>query len=127
DNKARQKAGLIDDYDVLQVQVELGNEQPKLTQAQYAVQQAYRNLSVVLGIPLELEYSTIGDLNSFRITSRQATDQANASIKKVDTMTPYQYEQTPRMVEKATENRGDIRVLETQNALKEREIKAVKS
>ena len=127
ENKTRQKAGLIDDYAVLQVQVELSNEQPKLTQARYAVQQAYRNLSVVLGIPLKLEFSVLGDLNSFNITSRQVADQENQSIKKVDTMTPYQYRKAPRMIEGIAENRGDLRVLDKQNALKEREIKALKS
>lgn len=127
DNKARQEAGLIDKYDVLQVQVQLGNQQPQLTQAKYAVEQAYRELSVVLGIPLEITFSVEGNLNAFNITSEYATDQVNETIKKVDGMTPYQYIKQSGRLGQATGMRGDIRVLEKQNALKNREIKAIKS
>lgn len=43
ENRARQKAGLVDEYAVLQVEVQLSNQQPQLTQAKYGVQKAYRN------------------------------------------------------------------------------------
>lgn len=127
ENKARQEAGLIDQYSVLQVQVQLSNQQPQLTQAKYAVEQAYRELSVVLGIPLEIEFSVQGNLNAFNIKSQHATNKINSNLKKVDNMTPYQYSETSLRMEQATDMRGDIRVLEKQNALKSREIKAIKS
>jgi len=127
DNKARQKAGLIDDYDVLQVKVELSNEKPKLTQAQYGVQEAYRELMMIMGVSFELDFSVKGDLNSYHITSQQAIEQVNKSIKRIDTMTPYQYQKDTSFREGVLGNRGDIRVLEKQNKLREQKIKAVKS
>ena len=127
ENEARLKAGLVDQYAVLQVEVQLSNQRPQLTQARYAVEQAYRDLRVVLGVPLDLDFSVQGDLNSFDIQSQQAASDINQNLKRVDNMTPYQFEQSRQVVELATDLRGDIRVLEKQNALKDREIKAIKS
>ena len=127
ENEARLKAGLVDQYAVLQVEVQLSNQRPQLTQARYAVEQAYRDLRVVLGVPLDLDFSVQGDLNSFDIQSQQAASDINQNLKQVDNMTPYQFEQSRQVVELATDLRGDIRVLEKQNALKDREIKAIKS
>ncbi|SMO59688.1 Outer membrane protein TolC [Fodinibius sediminis] len=127
ENRARQKAGLVDEYSVLQVEVQLGNERPQLTRARYAVDEAYRELAVVLGIPLDIKFTVQGNLNKFDITSQQTEDQLNRNLKRVDKMTPYQYTKEPVMVEKAADLRGDVRILEQQNQLKMREIKAIKS
>lgn len=126
ENKARQNAGLIDQYDVLQVQVQLSNEQPQLTQARYAVQQAYRELKVVLGIPLNVNFSVLGDLDEYNVTAQKASNQINQNLKQVNRITPFQYTEQA-VLELATEMRGDIRVLEKQNELKGQEIKAIKS
>jgi outer membrane protein TolC len=127
ENKSRLEAGLIDEYAVLQVEVQLSNQRPQLTQARYDVKQAYRELKVLLGVPLDLEFSVQGDLNDFNITAQQASNTINKNIKQVDNMTPYQFEKKENVVDLATDLRGDIRVLESQNDLKSREIKAIKS
>ena len=127
ENQSRLKAGLVDEYAVLQVRVQLQNQRPQLTQARYAVDQAYRDLKVVLGVPLDLEFSVQGDLNSFDVTADQAMNEINKNLKQVDNMTPYQFEGRKNITELATDLRGDIRVLEKQEALKQREIKAIKS
>lgn len=127
ENKARFKSGLVDEYAVLQVEVQLRNQEPQLTQARYGVAQAYRKLKVVMGIPLDLEFSVRGNLNSYDVTAQHAMDEINQNLKKVDNMTPYQYEKKKNVMDIATDRRGDIRVLEKQNALKNREIRAIKS
>jgi outer membrane protein TolC len=127
DNRSRQKAGLIDEYEVLQVRVQLKNQEPQLTRARYDVEQAYRELKVVLGIPLDMDFTIQGDLNTYDVTSRQAMQEINQNLKKVDTMTPYQFKKEADVMDIATDLRGDIRILDTQNDLKDREIKAIKS
>jgi len=127
ENIARQKAGLIDEYGVLQVRVQLQNQEPQLTQAKYQVEQAYRELKVVLGIDLDMNFKVEGDLNNFEITSEQATTEINSNLKRVDNMTPYEFKKEANVMSTATDLRGDIRILETQNELKNREIKAIKS
>lgn len=127
ENRARQRAGLLDQYDVLQVEVQLSNQEPQLTQARYAVLQAYRELKLVMGLPLEMDITVEGNLGEYDILDKQAGVQANQNIKKVDQITPYVYEKEKKLIDIATGLRGDIRVLEKQNELKEREIAAIKS
>lgn len=127
DNRARHKAGLIDEYAVLQVQVQLQNQEPQLTQARYNVQQAYRELNMVLGLPIELNYTVEGDLSSYNILGQEVTDAANSKIKKVDQMTPYSYNKNRDLMSIAADQRGDIRMLDKQEDMKQKEIKAIKS
>lgn len=127
DNRARQQAGLIDEYDVLQVRVQLRNQEPQLTQARYAVEQAYRELKEILGVPMDLDFTVLGDLNAYDVTSQQAMQEINQNLKQVDTMIPFEYKKEGNIMYLATDLRGDIRILETQNDLKDREIKAIKS
>lgn len=127
ENRARQRAGLIDEYAVLQVEVQLSNQEPQLTQARYAVQQAYRELKLVMGLPIELPLEVEGDLSSFNITANQATDEVNANIKRVDQMTPYSYKASRDIMDIAADLRGDIRILDRQEELKQREIRAIQS
>lgn len=127
DNRSRQKAGLIDEYDVLQVRVQLRNQEPQLTQARYAVEQAYRDLKEALGVPMDLDFAVVGDLNAYDVTSQKALQEINQNLKEVDTMTPFEYRKEGNIMDVATDLRGDIRILETQNDLKDREIRAVKS
>ncbi len=127
ENRSRQKAGLIDEYAVLQVEVQLSNQEPQLTQARYDVEQAYRELKVVLGVPLDLEFSIQGDLSFYDVTSEQAMQEINDNLKKIDRMTPFQFQPSKDVMDIATDLRGDIRVLEKQSDLKDREIKAIQS
>lgn len=127
ENRSRHKAGLIDEYEVLQVRVQLKNQEPQLTQARYAVEQAYRELKVVLGIPLELDFTIQGVLNTYDVTSEQAVQEVNQNLKKVDMMTPFQFNKEVDVMDIATDWRGDIRMLETRNDLMDRELRAVKS
>lgn len=127
ENRARQKAGLIDEYAVLQVEVQLSNQEPQLIQATYSVAQAYRELNLSMGLPVGLPLSVQGDLSTFNITSRVTSNSSNNDIKQVDNMTPYSFEKDKELIDIATDLRGDIRVLEKQEDLKEREIKAIQT
>ncbi|MGK7369183.1 MAG: TolC family protein, partial [Candidatus Halalkalibacterium sp. M3_1C_030] len=127
ENRSRQKAGLIDEYAVLQVEVQLSNQEPQLTQAKYAVEQAYRELNLTLGLPIELNLAVQGDLNAYQIGTERTVAEVNSNIKQVDSMTPYSFDEQKELMEIATDYRGDIRVLNKQEDLKEREIKAIQS
>lgn len=127
ENRARYESGLIDEYAVLQVEVQLSNQEPQLTQAKYGVEQAYRELNLALGLPIELDLQVQGNLNTFKIGNEQAVDETNQNIKQVDNMTPYTFEKQEELIDVATDLRGDIRVLQKQEDLKEREIKAIQS
>ncbi len=127
ENERRRDAGLIDEYAVLQIQVQLSNQRPQLIEAQYSVLEAYRNLKLVLGLPYQLEFEVTGNLNSFDILADEASEQVNEDIKAIDQSNPftYQNEVIDNMV--LAQFRGDMRVLDAQMNLKDREITAVRS
>lgn len=127
DNQARQEAGLVDEYAVLQLEVQLSNQRPQLIEAEYAVDEAYRDLKVAMGIPLELDFKVTGDLNSFDIVAKSTTSSENEYIKKIDQMNPFVYEKREADWPGLIDHRGDIRVLDARLDLNEKEIQAVKS
>lgn len=127
ENRARQKQGLIDEYAVLQVEVQLSNQEPQLTQAKYEVERAYRELNLALGLPVEVDLEVQGNLNTFNIIGEVVSDEVNKHLKEVDNMTPYSFEKQKELVDVATDLRGDIRILQKQEDLKERELKAIQS
>jgi len=127
DNRARQKAGLVDEYAVLQLEVQLSNQRPQLIEAQYGVNEAYRSLNVALGIPLGISFEIVGELNDFDIISDEADSDANMIIKKVDQMNPFTYEKKEEQWPDFIDYRGDVRILDARLDLNEKEIQAVKS
>jgi len=127
ENQARQKAGLVDDYAVLQLEVQLSNQRPQLIEAEYAVDEAYRDLKMAIGIPLEIDFKVKGNLNSFDIVSEEATSGMNQHIKMVDQMNPYTFQKQTNRERSLMDLRGDLRVLDARLNLNEKEIQAVKS
>lgn len=127
ENKSRQRAGLVDDYAVLQLEVQLSNQRPQLVEARYAVDEAYRNLKVTLGLPLELDFEVKGNLNAFDILADEIDSEENAGIKEVDQMNPFTFEKPNEQWASMIDDRGDVRVLDARLNLNEKEIQAVKS
>ncbi len=127
ENEARAKAGIVDDYAVLQLKVQLSNQKPQQIEAKYAVDQAYRNLKVAIGVPISFQFNVQGNLNEFDILAGSADENVNAQLKKIDKMNPYNFGASNVDSATISENRGDIRVAEAQLRLKEKEILAVKS
>lgn len=127
DTRAQYKQGLVDNYAVLQLEVQLGNLRPQLTQARYDIDEARRNLLDIMGLPLSLSLNIAGDLGTFKIQNNTAVDPENKSIKKVDRLTPVQFQPDSLLMQWANNNRGDLRVIDLQQQLQKRQIKANKS
>lgn len=127
ENERRRDAGLIDEYAVLQIQVQLSNQRPLLIEAEYGVLEAYRNLKLVLGLPYQLEFKAVGNLNAYDILADGATESSNEDIKAIDRSNPFTYQN--KMVDNSAlaQFRGDMRLLDAQMNLKDREITAVRS
>lgn len=123
----RADAGLVDDYDVLQLQVQLSNQKPQLVEAEYTLEAAYRNLKLIMGLPFAFDFEVVGDLNRFDIVADKATDGANEDLKSIDQMNPFTYQRSIGNLDDISSQRGDLRVLEASMDLKEKEITAVKS
>lgn len=126
DNKSRANAGIIDDYEVLRIEVQLRNEEPRIQQSRNAVNAAYRNLKVLMGMPIDVELEIEGDLSALDILSMEASP-SNASISLVSNQTPYQPMIRATDVPNLGQSRGDLRVLDYQIQLKKKEISSEKS
>jgi outer membrane protein TolC len=127
ENRARAEAGIVDSYSVLQLEVQLSNQRPQLIEAEYGVDEAYRNLKMVLGLPLALDFEVIGNLNEFDILSETSSNDINSDIKKVDRMNTFMFHKEGLTELGLEEFRGDIRTLDASLNLKDKEITAIKS
>ncbi|MCF7803556.1 MAG: TolC family protein [Candidatus Marinimicrobia bacterium] len=127
ENQARQRAGLLDEYDVLRVEVQLSNQRPQLTQAEYAVSKAYRELKITMGLPLEFDFRVEGNLREYNLSDRSSADSVNASLKSLDTMTPLVLDPSIGLTEKAFDLRGDLRILDARDELTDRQLLAARS
>jgi len=126
DNKSRADAGIIDDYEVLRVEVQLRNEDPRIQQSRNAVNAAYRNLKIIMGMPVDVDFEIEGDLSAFNILSTEVSP-TNASISLVSNQTPFQPLARETDVPNLGQSRGDLRVLDYQIQLKKKEISSEKS
>lgn len=127
DNEARQRAGLVDEYAVLSLRVQLSNQRPQLIEAEYAVDEAYRILKVGMGLPLQLEFEVLGSLNDFDIISSNVVAGVNEQIKKIDQLNPFTFQKEGLDSMGLESVRGDLRILDASMALTDKEIIAVKS
>lgn len=127
ENQKRYQAGLVDEYDVLRLEVQLSNQQPLIREAEYNVEQAYRDLKQLLGIPVDMPFKSAGNLNQFDILSEVAAVPENESLKKIDRFTSLPPSDDREVVSTMREQRGDLRMLDVQDELKDREILAIKS
>ncbi|MEQ9309369.1 MAG: TolC family protein [Balneolaceae bacterium] len=127
DNEARQRAGLVDEYAVLSLRVQLSNQRPQLIEAEYAVDEAYRILKVGMGLPLQLEFEVLGSLNDFDIISSNVVAGVNEHIKIIDQLNPFTFQKEGLDSMGLESVRGDLRILDASMALTDKEIIAVKS
>lgn len=127
ENRSRYEAGLVDEYEVLRLEVQLANQEPQLNEAELAIEESYRNLKEVMGLPMDFELTIRGNLNKYDVN--QAEDQAdeNEGIRKIDQATPLPVVTDENALTVMRRNRGDLRSLQVQEDLKDREIMAIKS
>lgn len=125
ENRKRLEAGLADDYNVLQLQVQLKNEEPNMMAARNKVEEAYRGLNIAIGLPVYVKLRVVGELESFDIRSREPSESVNQSLKEVDRMTAFQlYEIGEETEENIMDSRGDLRALGLRSELQDRRILA---
>lgn len=127
DAKKLNEQGFTDDYAVLQLEVQLSNLEPQLTQARYNVKEALQELLDVMGLPVQIPLDIKGDLSAFDIQAQQTQDEANLSIKKIDKKTPFFFDKDTSALEQALDLRGDVRSLDIQRKLRGKQLDAQKS
>lgn len=122
ENRARAAAGLLDEYDVLRLEVQLANELPKQAEASDALAAAYRALNLAMGLPVDTPFKVKGNLATLDVFAI-SPDAENAELMSVDRQVPV----VPLQEVDLAAHRGDLRSLDVQRRLKDREILATKT
>ncbi|MGM0546359.1 MAG: TolC family protein [Bacteroidota bacterium] len=119
--------GLVDEYAVMQLEVQLENIKPEVTSAEFAEKKAVRDLLDTMGLPVSLSLDVKGDLSSFDIQASNASKENNRALKQIDRMTALSLESDSSLVRQAFDMRGDLRVLDVQQQLQDKRIRAEKT
>ncbi|WP_169332172.1 TolC family protein [Gracilimonas tropica] len=127
DTRKLAEQGFVDEYALLQLEVQLSNLEPQLTSTRYDVKEAKQELLDVMGLPVQLSIDVKGDLSSFNIQSQQANNEENEAIKSIDRQTPLVLETDSVALKKAMDLRGDLRVLDLQKQLQGKQLDAQRS
>ena len=120
DTRALNEAGLAADYDVLRLEVELGNLEPNLFRAQNAIAQARRELGVELALDNLDDVRVAGSLAQIDLDDFEANTPQNREILAFSTWTTERL--TEDVVLTALEGRSDLRQLDLSEGLRQSEL-----
>lgn len=126
ETKVRRDAGLIDDYSVLQIEVQLANQRPSLIEAQNEYKQSLRGLVQILGLPVGSLFDVVGDLTSFVISTTNQPSPTNEHLGRIDQANGHSAQSLLRPQD-VVDQRADIQFLESQVALRQKQLLATKS
>ena len=120
DTRALNKAGLAADYDVLRLEVELGNLEPNLFRARNAVTQGRRELGVELALDNLDGVRVAGSLAEIDLDNLEANSPENREILSFSTWAAESL--TESVVLAALEGRSDLRQLDLNEQLRQSEL-----
>lgn len=121
ETQAMNRAGLVSEYDVLRIEVELGNQEPNLRRAENALAAARRTLAVQLGMSADREIRVEGSLAAIDLAA-PAGDPATMSGIEAPEALP-----TETLIEHALRRRSELRQLDLTGELRRAELRAEQS
>jgi outer membrane protein TolC len=120
DTRALNKAGLAADYDVLRLEVELGNLEPNLFRARNSVAQARRELGVELALDNLDDVRVAGSLAEIDLDDFEANSPENREILGFSNRATEPL--TEEVFRRAREGRSDLRQLSLSEELRQSEL-----
>ena len=130
ENKVRLQAGIADEYDVLRIEVQLANQRPLLVQVENQITAARRNLNLILGLPSETPIQIEGNLLEYEIALQNQELAENQHLAQIDALSGLTDPSELILAESSEEllqQRGDVAVLESQIALRDKQLTAFRS
>mgnify|MGYP006278306191 CR=1 FL=1 len=123
ETEALNRAGLVSDYDVLRLQVELANLEPNLRRTENAVAQARRALAIDLNLESLESLEVSGSLASMDLDDPGANDPANREILGLAGVRAPADMEAEEVLDLAFEARSDLRQLELTEHLRTAELR----
>ncbi len=122
ETRALNRAGMASDYDVLRLEVQLGNLEPNLRRAQFDLGRASRTLLVEMGVDPEMPIELEGRLNEIDINDISNNSTENAALLRVSGVEVSSDADLEGTVALALRERSDVRQLRSQILLNEAQV-----
>jgi len=123
ETRARQRAGLASEYDVLRLEVQLANLEPRLRQSTSQAAAARRTLAAELGMEGGDEIRVAGSLAGVRLAP-EANDPANRQLLEFTGLRAPEAMAPEEVIEIAMQRRSDLRQLEWNRRLQQAQLRA---
>jgi outer membrane protein TolC len=123
ESRALNRAGLLGDYDVLRLEVELANVEPELRRSRDALAEARRTLGIQMGLPELTEVGAEGELSAISTLDPASNSESNRALLDFvgvgsDAMTDRE-----SLVAMASASRSEVRQLALRKELEEVRVK----
>jgi outer membrane protein len=127
ETRAMNRAGMVGDYDVLRLEVELANLEPNLRRGENALEAARRSLAVGLALEDLGSLDVEGSLSDLRLDEPDAGDTASRDLMTGFSLEAPERHSLPDLVALAMANRSEIRQLRLTESLHNAELRAERS
>lgn len=127
ESRALNRAGLLGEYDVLRLEVELANIQPELRRSRDLLAQARRTLAIEMGLPEAEPVGAEGDLTAVDPDSLEANSPVNLALLSYGGVQRPSELPASALVEQAYVSRSDLRQLALQRELEEARASVAKT
>ncbi|MFW6088831.1 MAG: TolC family protein [Gemmatimonadota bacterium] len=125
--RAMYRVGLLGEYDVLRLEVELANIEPELRRSRDRLVEARRNLAIEMGLPDAVPVRAEGSLASVDPSDLDANTPANRLILTFNGVDDPERLGAAPLVERAAAGRSDVRQLALRRELEEVRVGVAKS
>lgn len=122
ETRARQRAGLVSEYDVLRLEVQLANVEPQLLRSRNAAAAARRTLAVELGMEAGEEVRVAGSLAAVRLDADR-NDPANRQVVAFTGLDAPETRPLEEIVAVARQQRSDLRQIELVRRLQRTQVR----
>ena len=131
ENRKRYEEGLVSEYAVMQLEVQLQNQEPMVEQAKFELNDAYRTLHNHMGVNEAFSFKVKGALSDYNL-NQEIQNPENEHIKDIYSMVDLSRHlavemEDPKVTEQLINKRADYQLSDYQIQLQEKRIKAEQS
>ena len=121
------RVGLLGEYDVLRLEVELANIEPELRRSRDRLGESRRQLAIQMGLPAAEPVGAEGDLTSVDPENPEANSEANRLLLTFNGIEEPVEIPASALIERASRTRSDLRQLDLRRELEEARVSVAKS
>lgn len=123
ENRALLDAGIVPEYDVLRLEVELANLRPNLRRTENAISEKRRRLGIRLGFGSDADFAVSGSLAELDLSDRAANSPENRELLSLGEGVDRVLLSEEEAIRRARTDRSDLRQLEITESLRRTELK----